>query len=161
MKKRIGSAEREAPGQQPKETALEPSQESMADTQEAPTAQPVSVDRIRSKRDPFKSFVEIRPSVRTEKASKILTPLQQYKLEQLKVVGIVMGGEVRKALLEDDVGKGYVVRMGDLVGDQEGKIASIEKDRIVVEESYRDVLGEPKMRRTVKRLYSADEGENP
>jgi len=54
-----------------------------------------------------------------------------------------------------------VVTAGDLVGDQEWKITAIEKDRIVVEESYRDVLGEPKSRRTVKRLYSAEEGENP
>ncbi|MEW6442515.1 MAG: pilus assembly protein PilP [bacterium] len=117
--------------------------------------------RMRPKRDPFKSFVEVRAPVAVQRSSKALTPLQMYKLEQLKVVGILMGETIKKALLEDDVGKGYMVQEGDLVGDQDGKITSIEKDRIVVEESYRDPLGEPKARRTVKRLYSSEEGENP
>lgn len=117
--------------------------------------------RARLKRDPFKSFVEARTPALTEKSSRALTPLQRYKLEQLKVVGIVVGAETTKALLEDDVGKGYVVTVGDLVGDQEGKITAIEKDRLVIEESYRDIMGEPKVRRIVKRLYAAEEGENP
>jgi Tfp pilus assembly protein PilP len=140
----------------PAETAPAPAEaESESKTEEA------EPEHARLKRDPFKSFVEARGPVLTDKSSKVLTPLQRYKLEQLKVVGIVMGAETNKALLEDDVGKGYVVTVGDLVGDQEGKITAIEKDRLVIEESYRDVMGELKVRRIVKRLYAAEEGENP
>jgi len=162
VKKRIARPAQEAMGLQ-REATPQVSQEAPAapETAETPPTPQTPRDRIRAKRDPFKSFVELRAPVATQKSGKVLSPLQQYKLEQLKVVGILAGGEVKKALLEDDVGKGYVVTAGDLVGDQEGKITAIEKDRIVVEESYRDVLGEPKSRRTVKRLYSAEEGENP
>jgi type IV pilus assembly protein PilP len=164
VKKQIARPAQEAPGH-PKEAAPAVAQEAppqeTAPIEQVPEPPQTPTDRIQLKRDPFKSFVEIRTVAVARKSTKVQSPLQQYKLEQLKVVGILLGGEVTKALLEDDVGKGYVVRVGDLVGDQEGKIVAIEKDKIVVEESYRDVLGEPKVRRSVKRLYSAEEGENP
>lgn len=122
-----------------------------------------SVYRPRSERDPFKSFVTTRTkaTVRTDETPSIKTPLQRYSLDQLKVVGILAGGETRKALLEDDVGKGYVVSPGDAVGSEGGKIASIQKDRIIIESTYRDVLGNEKVRRITKKLYVSEEGENP
>lgn len=167
LKKRVG-----APRQAPEPAAVKTAPEAVPAPEKAvseaegeseggPPAEATVPERARLKRDPFKSFVEARTQVVPDKSSKALTPLQRYKLEQLKVVGIVMGADANKALLEDDVGKGYVVTVGDLVGDQEGKITAIEKDKIVIEESYRDVMGEPKVRRIVKRLYAAEEGENP
>ena len=125
--------------------------------------QEVSVFRPKSERDPFKSFVTMRTGVpsRTAKAPRVKTPLQRYSLDQLKVVGIITGGPVRRALLEDDVGKGYVVSMGDAVGSEGGKITSIQKDRIIIESTYSDVLGNKKVRRITKKLYVSEEGENP
>jgi Tfp pilus assembly protein PilP len=122
-----------------------------------------SVYRPKSDRDPFKSFVTTRTETiaRTQKAPRIKTPLQRYSLDQLKVVGIIAGGAVNKALLEDDVGKGYVVSTGDAVGSEGGKITSIRKDRIIIESTYRDVLGNDKVRRITKKLYVSEEGENP
>jgi len=122
-----------------------------------------TVYRPKSERDPFKSFVATRTktTVRSDKAPRIKTPLQRYSLDQLKVVGIIAGGTMRKALLEDDVGKGYVVSPGDAVGSEGGKIASIQKDRIIIESTYRDVLGNEKVRRITKKLYVSEEGENP
>jgi type IV pilus assembly protein PilP len=123
----------------------------------------VSAFHPRSERDPFKSFVATRTRVAapTERAPRIKTPLQRYSLDQLKVVGIIAGGKMRKALLEDDVGKGYVVSAGDLVGSEGGKITSIQKDRVIIESTYRDVLGNKKVRRITKKLYVSEEGENP
>ncbi len=118
---------------------------------------------LKSERDPFKSFITVRtaaPASKT-KAPRIKTPLQRYSLDQLKVVGIIAGGKMRKALLEDDVGKGYVVSVGDAVGRQGGKITSIRKDRIIIERAYSDVLGNKKVRRITKKLYVSEEGENP
>jgi type IV pilus assembly protein PilP len=122
-----------------------------------------SVFRPKSERDPFKSFVTTRTkaTVRTGNTPRIKTPLQRYSLDQLKVVGIIAGGKMRKALLEDDVGKGYVVSPGDAVGREGGKIASIQKDCIIIESTYRDVLGNQKVRRITKKLYVSEEGENP
>jgi Tfp pilus assembly protein PilP len=131
--------------------------------QPAEEAQPISVYRPKAKRDPFKSFVTTRAPVSDSKeaAPRIKTPLQRYSLDQLKVVGIIGGGNVRKALLEDDVGKGYVVSVGEAVGSEGGEITVIQKDRIIIESTYRDVFGNKKVRRITKKLYIAEEGENP
>ena len=142
------------PGSEPAETLpLEPPEEK----------QEVSVYRPKSDRDPFKSFVSTRMETvaRTQKTPRIKTPLQRYSLDQLKVVGIIAGGTMRKALLEDDGGKGYVVSAGEAVGSEGGKITSIQKDRIIIESTYRDVLGKEKVRRITKKLYVSEEGENP
>jgi len=115
----------------------------------------------RSTRDPFRSFIELRDRVRREPQTfQLLTPLQKYSLDQLKVVGVVGALNVRSALLEDDVGKGYVVNAGDYVGNQGGRIAAIASDHIVIEESFQDLLGETKVRRITKRLHPTDAG-NP
>jgi len=142
------------PGSEPADTLpVEPPEEMPED----------SVFRPKSERDPFKSFVTTRTAatVRTDRAPRLKTPLQRYSLDQLKVVGIIAGGKMRKALLEDDVGKGYVVSPGDAVGSEGGKIASIRKDCIIIESTYRDVLGNKKVRRITKKLYVSEEGENP
>ena len=142
------------PGSEPTDTVpLEPSEEKPE----------VSVFHPKSDRDPFKSFVSVRTetTARMQKAPRFKTPLQRYSLDQLKVVGIIDGGRLSKALLEDDVGKGYVVSTGDAVGSEGGKIASIQKDRIIIESTYRDVLGNEKVRRITKKLYVSEEGENP
>ncbi len=134
-----------------------PAAEVVAEPREAPEFRPLS------DRDPFKSFVAARAAetVTRAKTPKIRTPLQRYSLDQLKVVGIIAGGSMRKALLEDDVGKGYVVSPGDAVGSEGGIIASVQQDRIVIESSYVDVLGNKKVRRVTKKLYVSEEGENP
>ena len=145
--------------------ATEPASEP-ADTlpPEPPEEKPEdSVYRPKSERDPFKSFVATRTAatIHTSKAPRVKTPLQRYSLDQLKVVGIIAGGIVSKALVEDDAGKGYVVSMGDAVGSEGGKITSIRKDRIIIESTYSDVLGNEKVRRITKKLYVSEEGENP
>ena len=125
--------------------------------------QPISVYRPKAQRDPFKSFIATRAAVPspTETTPRILTPLQRYSLDQLKVVGILAGEDMRKALLEDDVGKGYTVSVGEAVGSEGGKITSIQADRIVIESTYYDALGNAKVRRITKKLYTSEEGENP
>lgn len=160
--KRVAPARRAAPKVQ-----AVPADKGQADVPAAP-AEAAGGDeeawRPRAERDPFKSFVQIRTTTSgapAHKARKILTPLQRYSLDQLTVVGIVRGGSTRKALLEDDVGKGYVVTEGEAVGNQGGKLVAIQKDRIIIEESYRDVMGAEKVRQITKRLYSAEQGENP
>jgi len=120
--------------------------------------EPVSAQSPRSKRDPFRSFIEIKTHVQpVKKVSKIRTPLERYSLDQLKVVGILKGPNLRRALVEDDVGKGYVVNRGDAIGNKSGRIAVIKSDRIIIEEAYQDALGKRKVRKITKRLYSADE----
>jgi len=109
-------------------------------------------------RDPFRSFIEVKPKAGPEeKSNQALTPLQRYSLDQLKLVGVVDATNGRKGLIEDDAGKGYTIGIGDLVGNQGGQIISIEADRILVEETYQDALGTTKARRITKKLNPTDE----
>lgn len=121
------------------------------------SAVPMDQTSPRSKRDPFESFIEIKTEASSaRRPAKVLTPLQRYSLDQLKVVGILEGDHLRKALIEDDVGKGFVVSRGEAIGNQDGTIVAVKPDRIVIEEAYQDALGNRKVRRITKKLYSAE-----
>jgi len=126
-----------------------------------------SLDELAKRRDPFRSFIEVKePAAAAEgkKPARRLTPLQRYSLDQLRVVGVVGGGSVLKALLEDDAGKGFVVGVGDAIGNQGGVIVSIKPDCIVVREIYSNALGEETARMVTKKLYAVETsgtGGNP
>lgn len=70
-----------------------------------------------------------------------LTPLEKVDLDQLKLVGIVRTESGNKALVEDASGKGYIVIQGTYIGIHSGKVMDILKDRIIVEEADKDMLG--------------------
>jgi len=114
-------------------------------------------------RDPFQPFIRLRPEKKVApKAPERFvpkTPLQRYALEELKLVGVVWrDGKGRRALVEDPEGKGYIVRVGTLIGDRGGKIVSIRPDRVEVEERVIDILGEERINRVTMRLHTP-EGE--
>ncbi len=108
------------------------------------------------KRDPFRSFIEVKSGSATtrKQVRRLQTPLQKYTLDQLKVVGVIDGGRVKKALLEDDAGKGYVVSTGDYVGNQGGRIIAIKSDRLVIQETRMNARGESAVRNITKKLYA-------
>ncbi|MFO0566215.1 MAG: pilus assembly protein PilP [Polyangiaceae bacterium] len=71
-------------------------------------------------RDPFRSYAtmfveEARGKVKSQR--EVL--LDQYSVDELKLVGIVTGIEPAKAMLVDPTGKGHVVQRGQFVGRAE------------------------------------------
>lgn len=66
------------------------------------------------------------------------SPLQQFELSQLKLVGIIWGIPDARALVEDPVGKGYVVQRGTKIGKNDGTVIRILSDEVVVLEKYQD-----------------------
>ncbi len=77
----------------------------------------VETDRSR---DPFRSFEKAladQSSVRMRQQRDVL--LDKYSVDELKLVGIVMGGDEARALLIDPRGKGWVVRRGQFIGRSE------------------------------------------
>ncbi len=71
-------------------------------------------------RDPFRSFAgifaeEAKDKVRSQR--EVL--LDQYSLDELKLVGIVTGISPAVAMLVDPTGKGHMVRRGQFVGRAE------------------------------------------
>jgi type IV pilus assembly protein PilP len=108
------------------------------------------------KRDPFKPFIALGPKKPVTKAR--LTPLQRYDVSELKLVGILKGPKGYRALVEDAGGKGFIITKGTLIGSGNGRVKEIHKNRIVVEETYKDIFGQVKRRRITVRLRKPEEG---
>ncbi|MCK6510749.1 pilus assembly protein PilP [Myxococcota bacterium] len=110
------------------------------------------------KRDPFRSHHvsnrENTPTPQTQAASgipaptpallpkRVLTPLERYELDALRVVATITGVANPMAMIEvPDGNRGYIARRGTLVGRNGGRITRIYPDSITVSEIYRDVTG--------------------
>ena len=110
------------------------------------------------KGDPFKPFIQLG---RASTARGPLSPLQQYDLSQLKLVAIISAPEGNIALVEDAAGKGFFLRRGADVGKNDGKVTKILKDRVIVEETSQDVLGQSKKSEVELVFQRSEEGEKP
>ncbi len=117
----------------PKPAATLPAEEVKAEKKEA-----AAVD-VKQK-NPFKPFI----AKATDKPAVVVPkmPLQKYELEQLKLVAIMWGMNGSIAMVEAPDGKGYSVKKGDLIGNKDGRVKRIDKDRVVVEEKFTEAGGE-------------------
>lgn len=98
--------------------------------------------------DPFAPLLKDEPAIalRPEKPKREkrepATPLERLDLSQLRLTAIIRTPSGLKAMVEESTGKGYIVGMGTYMGIHSGKVVSILKDRIVVEEEVEDALGD-------------------
>lgn len=91
------------------------------------------------RRDPFQPFVLVKRAVDVDKENAPLTPIQQYETQQYKLNAIVIGyGEPMAMVLAPD-GKSYVIRKGNKIGKNGGRVVAITSGSIVVEEKFSDV----------------------
>jgi type IV pilus assembly protein PilP len=71
-------------------------------------------------RDPFRSFTDAFVQKNERRSAQRQTVvLEQYGLEDLKLVGIVTGIEPARAMLVDPTGQGHVIHRNDLIGRAE------------------------------------------
>jgi type IV pilus assembly protein PilP len=117
----------------------------------------------KGKIDPFKPFVRIElptPGKKgpEKKLTGHLTPLQRVALEKVRVTGIAGSSAKRVAMVEDGGGKGYIVYLGTLVGENGGKVIQILPDRVIVEEKHGESKGKEKSHRVALKLHK-EEGE--
>jgi type IV pilus assembly protein PilP len=105
-----------------------------------------------NRKDPFKAFVATKTQPERKATSARtgeLLPIQSFEVEKFKISGIIIGLKENRALVLDPSGKGYVVKQGMLIGDNDGRITKITATTIEVFEKYRDENGRIKSR-TVK-----------
>ena len=84
------------------------------------------------KRDPFLPL-------ETSGASGVMQPtypLQSFDLDQLKLVGIIWDVRSPKAMLMDPTGKGYIVKSGERIGRNNGRISRIRENELIIVESF-------------------------
>ncbi|MDR2946122.1 MAG: pilus assembly protein PilP [Candidatus Adiutrix sp.] len=102
---------------------------------------------ITALQDPFLPIQEVRgekPESLDENALAKLPPLQRLSLNQLKLVAITTlsgGSGGALASFEDGAGSSYILRQGDLIGRDNGRITRIEATQVTVEETPRHARG--------------------
>ena len=119
-----------------------------------PAKKPEQPERPRyssvGKRDPFRPL-SLKPKA-SQRARENLSPLERYELRELKLVGIVWGIQEPKAMVEDATGLGYIVKVGTLIGPNEGKVKQIKPGEVVIEESSVDFYGAKKSQEVSMKL---------
>ncbi|MCP3177420.1 pilus assembly protein PilP [Desulfuromonas sp. KJ2020] len=100
---------------------------------------PQYVYTAEGKRDPFKAIVQVQ-RVSLE-APEQLTPLQKFDLAQLKLIGIILGKGDPVAMVIAPDQKSYILKKGIKVGRNGGVVTSVEKDAVLVRETYLDMMG--------------------
>jgi type IV pilus assembly protein PilP len=104
------------------------------------------------RRDPFRP-----PSAgASRQTGEPQTPLQRYEVGQLKLVAIIYDTREPRAVLEDDEGIGYIVKTGTPIGLNDGKVRTIERGRLVIEENSIDFYGERRPNDVVLELRTAE-----
>ena len=137
-----------APAKTTQETALQ-----SADAKGTKATEEVTTYDKRGKRDPFVSLVVTA----VEKPKKGQTPLENYDVSAIKILGIVWTekGNFAEIVLPD--GKAYTLREGMTIGIHEGKIQKINKNHIVIIERIKDYRGQLKSKETILKLREGEE----
>ncbi len=115
------------------------------------------------KPDPFKPFIEqeLADKQRLAKAKPLpLSPLQRAGIDQFRLVGISGDEKVRKAIVQDARGKIYPLFIGTYIGLNNGRVAEILADRVIVEEKFKARAGKTKANRIMIKLRT-EGGERP
>ena len=76
-------------------------------------------------------------------------------LSQIKLVAIIRAPTGNKALVEEANGKGYIISKGTYIGLHAGRVVTILKDRLIIEEETEDVLGKSVIRKRELKLQKA------
>ena len=107
------------------------------------------------RRDPFRP-----PRVNQQTASgEARTPLQRYDIGQLKLVAVIYDATTPRAVVEDDAGLGYIVRVGTPIGVNGGAVKAIERGKVRVEEESIDFYGDRQANEVVMELATDERGK--
>jgi len=108
--------------------------------------------------DPFKPFVALKSSSPTQQdPNEIvddgteLTGMQLFEPGQLTLVGVMLSSQEPIALVEDQTRKGYILKLGNLIGKR-GVVSSIDPRQVVVTETARTRAGKEMKSTTTMRI---------
>ncbi|MFN8543522.1 MAG: pilus assembly protein PilP [Candidatus Binatia bacterium] len=108
-----------------------------------------------ARRDPFRPP---RASAASS-AGEAKTPLERYEIGQLRLTAVIYETRDSRAVVEDDTGLGYIIRLGTRIGPNGGKVESIERGKVTVREDYVDFYGEHRPTDVTLELKVAERGK--
>lgn len=86
------------------------------------------------------------------------TPLERYEVGQLRLVAVIYETHDPRAVVEDNEGLGYIVKVGTPIGPNGGMVREIERGRVVIQEESVDFYGERHPSDVVMELRTAERG---
>jgi len=90
------------------------------------------------KRDPFANVFAVKEVTPVKVPGGKPTPLQRWPLDKLKLSLTVTGTASPMAMVEDPEGRGWSVFLGSFIGQNWGKVTSIQRDQIIITETITD-----------------------
>lgn len=129
--------------QPPAKKATSAAKSAAAATEAPATAEPPKyVYETANRRDPFEPLIADKPSEGAEGGvGNGLAPLQQFAVDQFRLVGVIIGKGQPAAMVLAPDGKGYVLRKGIKIGKNNGVVVAISASSVVVEEQNLDFSG--------------------
>lgn len=108
----------------------------------------------RGRRDPFRSILV---TIQTNRRIGDLPPLQRVDIVDMKLTAVVWGGLGYSAMIETPDGKSYTVRVGTLLGPNDGVIRKVMTNHLKIQEKATDIFGVTKTRNVILELYPQKE----
>ena len=87
------------------------------------------------------------------------TPLQRFEIGQLHLVAIIYDTLEPRAVVEDEQGLGYIVKVGTPIGPSGGVVRGIERGRVLITEQSVDFYGEQRLNEVTMELRTAERGK--
>lgn len=140
------------------DASAEKSDENAADKQKATVAKRIYDPKERL--NPFISlFSAEKKEAVTDKQDKKKrkkriprTPLERISLNQLQLVAIIRAPSGNKALVEENSGKGFIIKKGTYIGLNSGIVTQINPNSVTVEEELENLMGELILQNTEIKL---------
>jgi type IV pilus assembly protein PilP len=104
------------------------------------------------RRDPF-----LPPRVGPSIVSGTASPLQRYDVGQLRLVAVIYDTREPRAVVEDDQGLGYIVRLGTPIGTNGGAVSAIQRGKMIIQEDTVDFYGEHRPVEVTMELRTAEQ----
>ena len=103
------------------------------------------------RRDPFKSLLQLE---KKQRDISQLPPIQQFELDTVKVVGVVVD-PVRgaQAMVRSPNGQTFVVRVGTIIGKNEGEVVEITLQGVRILEKFLDFMNRETRKETFLKSH--------
>ncbi len=119
--------------------------------------------QLENRTDPFIPFIKEQKAISQINMNEVVSPdeslltgMQLFEPDQLKVVGLMAIGKNNLAMVQDLVGQGYTIEVGTLVGKR-GVVKNITPKGVVIEETAITRAGKKKI--TTIMMTLKPEGE--
>jgi len=113
--------------------------------------------KYEGRNDPFRPFVSQKKATLTPDPNEIVedaieySGMQLFEPGQLHLVGVMLTKNDPMALVEDQTKKGYIIKLGSLIGKR-GMVTAIEPQQVVVTETAKTRAGNEIKSTTTMRM---------